>query len=183
MTKPLKEMLSHTYKCKECKNKARRTGNSIGRPKGIVAWNKGIGTSKTSWRVKEWCTIIKNRDKWICQHCGCEEKNKLHAHHIVPWNDNVDLRFEISNGITLCRSCHKKEDRRLHPEINKLRGIPRSKETKEKLRLANLGKSPPNKGKKGLQVAWNKGIKTGHVPVNKGKKWILDKDTNKHHWM
>ena len=33
---------------------------------------------------------------------------------------------------------------------------------------STLGLSPPNKGKKGLQVAWNKG-KKGSVPWNKGK--------------
>lgn len=57
-----------------------------------------------------------NRDNYLCQHCL--EKNiinskNLEVHHIVPLKHDYSLRLELDNLITLCRSCHKKEDDKL----------------------------------------------------------------------
>ena len=149
--------ISYRTECNECRNAVRRTGNKAGRTLGSIPWNKGEGITKNVWRAKEWVSLVKERDKYICQHCGCKDKKKMQAHHIVPWKDSVELRFELSNGMTLCRSCHTKEDRRIHPEIDALRGHVVTEKTREKIRNRLKGRSPSNKGKKG-QVAWNKGI-------------------------
>ncbi len=45
-----------------------------------------------------------------------------------------------------------------------------SEETKKKISDKNKGKSPPNKGKRGIQKSWNKGMKTGKPAWNKGVK-------------
>lgn len=55
-----------------------------------------------------------------------------------------------------------------HAVINGLRGcikgIPKSEEHRANLSKARMGVAPWNKGKKGLQVAWNKGLKiNSHV--------------------
>ena len=57
--------------------------------------------------MKIWSNLVKSRDNYICQKCG-SEKN-LVAHHIKPWAENKDLRYNIENGITLCKECHLKE--------------------------------------------------------------------------
>ena len=157
VTKELSLMKKDSRICKDCRNRARRTGNPIGRPVGGTPWNKSDGLKRGSWRENEWVKLVKERDHYICQHCECNNRLRMQAHHIVPWKDSVELRFELSNGMTLCRSCHKKEDRRIHPEIDAIRGHVVTKVTREKIRNALKGRSPPNKGKKG-QVAWNKGI-------------------------
>ena len=57
----------------------------------------------------KWRRSIYKRDKYRCQMPGCKYRGKfIEAHHIVKWSDSIDLRFEISNGITLCRRCHKR---------------------------------------------------------------------------
>jgi hypothetical protein len=33
----------------------------------------------------------------------------LHTHHIEPWSLNKALRFDLSNLVTLCKSCHIKK--------------------------------------------------------------------------
>jgi predicted restriction endonuclease len=55
---------------------------------------------------KKWRKKVYERDSFTCQWPGCKVKNKLNAHHIKKWSDYPALRFEISNGITLCKNHH-----------------------------------------------------------------------------
>lgn len=49
------------------------------------------------------------RDGYKCQFPGCgKKKYGLQVHHIIPWSSSHALRYEVSNGICLCRSCHEK---------------------------------------------------------------------------
>ena len=60
-------------------------------------------------RYRLWRTAVFKRDNFTCQCCG--SKKDLQAHHIISWKDTYDepeLRYEVSNGITLCRKCHLK---------------------------------------------------------------------------
>lgn len=40
-----------------------------------------------------------------CQICGIKEK--LVAHHIVPWECSITGRTDTNNGMCLCKDCHK----------------------------------------------------------------------------
>lgn len=55
---------------------------------------------------KSWRTQVYKRDKFTCQWPGCSCKNKLNAHHIKNWANFPGLRYEVGNGITLCRDHH-----------------------------------------------------------------------------
>lgn len=62
-------------------------------------------------RYKAWRLAVYKRDKFTCRMLHCKKKgfkHKIQAHHIKKWSEHPDLRFEVSNGITLCQSCHKK---------------------------------------------------------------------------
>lgn len=56
---------------------------------------------------KKWRQSVYRRDKHKCQWPGCNIRTKLNAHHIKRWADNPGLRFNIHNGITLCKNHHK----------------------------------------------------------------------------
>ena len=63
-----------------------------------------------------WRKSVFERDKHRCKLCG--KKGRLNAHHIDSWNWAIDLRYSISNGITLCdgkNGCHAK----FHKEYGK----------------------------------------------------------------
>lgn len=49
---------------------------------------------------------VLSRDKHQCQWYGCNNKKRLNVHHIKRWADCPGLRFDINNGITLCRAHH-----------------------------------------------------------------------------
>ena len=56
---------------------------------------------------KAWRVAIFKRDSFRCQFPGCKCKTKLNAHHIIRWADAPMLRFEVTNGITLCKMHHQ----------------------------------------------------------------------------
>jgi len=47
---------------------------------------------------------VLERDKYICQTCGCTKRTSLVVHHI----DEVVENTLMENLITLCRACHAK---------------------------------------------------------------------------
>jgi len=74
------------------------------------AWKGGpefqVGEGRTSREYAKWRLAVFERDNFTCQFCGVRG-GKLHADHISPWSTHRELRFEISNGRTLCIPCHK----------------------------------------------------------------------------
>jgi HNH endonuclease len=136
----------------------------------------GKGTNTQKYRL--WRAAVLKRDKNKCVRCGSIER--LDAHHKIAWKDAENLRFDFSNGETLCRKCHMSHEQKLRIEKGKgtefkkgmipwnkgLKGYregprkPHTEETKIKCRLANKGKrrSEKTEFKKGM-IPWNKGIK------------------------
>lgn len=56
---------------------------------------------------KQFRTEVLKRDKFTCQMCKKKGKgSRLNVHHIMKWSSAASLRYDIDNGITLCRSCH-----------------------------------------------------------------------------
>jgi 5-methylcytosine-specific restriction endonuclease McrA len=55
---------------------------------------------------KDWRLSVYKRDKFTCQMPGCKSKRQIQAHHIRKWSTASALRYDLDNGITLCRQCH-----------------------------------------------------------------------------
>lgn len=53
----------------------------------------------------KWVDAVISRDRATCQHCGANNI-ELHAHHLKPYKQFPELRYELGNGITLCCKCH-----------------------------------------------------------------------------
>lgn len=54
-----------------------------------------------------WRKSVFRRDRFMCKYPGCNSKKQLAAHHIYPWAKYPNMRYEVSNGITLCKKHHK----------------------------------------------------------------------------
>ena len=51
-----------------------------------------------------WRNLIFKRDNYKCKIC---ENKKIEAHHLNSYTNYPQERFNINNGITLCKDCHK----------------------------------------------------------------------------
>lgn len=49
---------------------------------------------------------VLKRDNFRCRMCNNKTKSNLHVHHIKQWSKAASLRYDVTNGITLCRYCH-----------------------------------------------------------------------------
>lgn len=81
-------------------------------------WKGGISEEnhllRQSEEYKEWRDAVFRRDNWTCQNSECGYKgHRIVAHHIKDFNEYPELRYDVDNGQTLCRACHKK----LHYDI------------------------------------------------------------------
>lgn len=53
-------------------------------------------------KVSVWAKKVKKAGK--CAICGSKER--LEAHHIIPWECSITGRTDINNGMCLCHKCH-----------------------------------------------------------------------------
>lgn len=70
---------------------------------GKLAERRG---QRFSTEYKRWRFDVFARDHFTCQRCGDARGGNLRAHHVKSFAVHPELRFEVSNGITLCRTCH-----------------------------------------------------------------------------
>jgi uncharacterized protein YlzI (FlbEa/FlbD family) len=62
-------------------------------------------SKRNFFELDVWRKNVFERDDYTCQITGIN--GQINAHHIESWIDNPDLRFEMSNGITLNENIHR----------------------------------------------------------------------------
>lgn len=102
-------------KCKNCGTVYRRAGgrgrlfcsitcsHAFQIERNHPCW-KGGRPRHRGGRYTIWARAVILRDRKRCK--ICRSKRKIHAHHIKPWAKFPKLRYETSNGVSLCRKCH-----------------------------------------------------------------------------
>lgn len=74
------------------------------------AWKGGVTSENTRVRgqkeYRQWRSLVFERDNYTCQCCGDSKGGNLHSHHIYNFAEYISIRFEVSNGITICDKCH-----------------------------------------------------------------------------
>ena len=84
-------------------------------------WRGGISArdklARSNRQYSAWKISVLTRDGFKCIECGveqgricqcCSAKTLLHAHHVAPFSKAPELRYEVSNGVSLCGQCHWK---------------------------------------------------------------------------
>ena len=107
-------------RCRGCISRGALPKNMVGEnnPRwkgGHKHWSKGrYGKDKDglSWKVQR--KLAWERDSLTCQHCGVKGKRNPDVHHISPWMNSHS--HSLDNLICLCKSCHMKEDAKVHEQ-------------------------------------------------------------------
>jgi len=127
-----------TDEMREKLRQARLKNNGM---KGKPAWNRGLkgflaGEKSPHWK-KDRTTLAKRQQRndsvyidwrkqvWLRDNFKCKIDNpdcsgRIEAHHILPWRDYPELRYQPNNGITLCHAHHPRtraEEKRLISEF------------------------------------------------------------------
>lgn len=111
-------------RCDECNNKKRSNSAKLMWKKEDII-QKHLGKNNGKWNSKltdeerkhyrknykeckeyrDWRINVYKKDNFTCQVCF-KTKKFLNAHHLYNYADYKDLRFDLNNGITLCKECH-----------------------------------------------------------------------------
>ena len=97
----------HTLATREKMSLAQKGEKGSGWKGGVSSLNERI---RVSSQFRQWRSAVFVRDNYTCQRCGEKRQPgvtlKLHPHHIKPFARYLELRFDVSNGVTLCKQCH-----------------------------------------------------------------------------
>ena len=64
---------------------------------------------RNDYAYQEWRRLVWVRDRFTCQLKDNDCKGKIISHHILPWRDYPEKRYEVNNGITLCHYHHPRK--------------------------------------------------------------------------
>lgn len=77
-----------------------------GKPGGFKgAQSDELKLIRCSVKMRIWRKLVLERDNYTCQICGGKESD-LNVHHIKCFSLYPESRFDVNNGITLCKKCH-----------------------------------------------------------------------------
>jgi uncharacterized phage protein (TIGR02220 family) len=136
MAKPLIDRRNTNYE----------NGKKGGRPRKKERTDEDIAAEikeRHSYEYEKWKNAVYERDGYACRECGSDQD--IHAHHIKSFIDYPELRFDVDNGITLCRECHMK----IHNSITEQnRGITEQNRVVTEANLKDKGKRIKEKEEK-----------------------------------
>lgn len=175
---PLPKKSKKSIRCKKCFDVYHKGGNHWNWQDGKSEKNHTIRGSK---EYKFWATEVKKRDNYTCQICA-KRGGELHSDHIKPFSLFSELRFDLTNGRTLCKKCHDEHGWSLFKKDNprhKRKYKKHSLTTREKQRIGNLGQKRSEQTKTNLSnyrkeyCRKNKNILGEHIVcLNNGKLYF-----------
>lgn len=82
----------------------RSIGFKPGTEHRLYKHGKKVGVERGSVRYQKFRKAVLQRDGRTC--VICDSNDRPHVHHILAWAKFPELRYTVSNGITLCQSHH-----------------------------------------------------------------------------
>ena len=94
-------------------NAANAGGGQWMRGPGNPLWKGGVSATgpdrMRDAKLKTWRRGVFERDLYRCRLCWDTPKrsNSLRTHHLLEWREAPLLRYDLTNGVTLCEPCHR----------------------------------------------------------------------------
>ena len=110
----------YTGRCRACANKVAAVGSKHSKEANEAKSSRQLGSAnhrynpditdkqRSQYRTRlhdNWAIEVKELAGYICDICEDTEKSKV-AHHLQAYLAYEESRYEIDNGVCLCRSCH-----------------------------------------------------------------------------
>jgi 5-methylcytosine-specific restriction endonuclease McrA len=109
MTEEHKKNIGKGNKGKKISEECRKKMSETHKGEKSCLWKGGITFMNVKIRggldFRLWRERVFKRDNFTCQKCKIKGIH-LHSHHIQNFSQFPELRFEVDNGITLCKDCH-----------------------------------------------------------------------------
>ena len=87
-----------------CGNPIHKSGENAPNWKGGITPERMRARNNSSYA--KWRKDVYAKDWYTCQCCGKSKNITKHAHHLINFADNEELRYDVNNAITLCDECH-----------------------------------------------------------------------------
>ncbi len=71
-----------------------------------------LQADRLTGQYNDWRKAVYKRDGYQCRLKNMECSGQIEAHHIFTWKESIPLRFEVSNGITLCHYHHPRGNKK-----------------------------------------------------------------------
>lgn len=79
-------------------------------------WKGGVTPDRCTSQHIKWSRAIKKRDNYTCQMCGLQSKRGMEAHHVYSFTKYPSKRYDLDNGVTLCKPCHWTQIKQKEPQ-------------------------------------------------------------------
>lgn len=106
----------HAKTCKSCIDMRGESNPMFGKKNPRSAEANALRSGENHWNYKggisvgrsakqiAWAKKVKDGNNCDC--CGYSNPMALDAHHLTSHDLDEELRYEVSNGVTLCKNCH-----------------------------------------------------------------------------
>jgi 5-methylcytosine-specific restriction endonuclease McrA len=101
----------------------RKTNEQLENKRGIKnpSWKGGITPInhkiRTSLKMEDWKRDCRQRDDFRCFDCD-ERGGQLQVDHLYPFSLFPRLRFDLDNGQTVCKNCHKERTNKFLSQLS-----------------------------------------------------------------
>lgn len=93
--------------CKKCANTILHSGENHPRWKTDKTQEEREKDRKSNSKYTDFVKKVMTRDNHTCKCCNKKLNHNGVVHHLDGWDNFKEKRYDESNGITLCKICHK----------------------------------------------------------------------------
>lgn len=103
-----KKLYNGVNSCSECRRERFKGENNPRYNPNITDEQRQANESERhTLEYKQWVKSVLKKDGYTCQCCGSSKSGTLIAHHLNGFDNFIEERIDVNNGITLCEDCHK----------------------------------------------------------------------------